>query len=148
MIKNCPVTIKDIKIVEAIFGPDIYSLKGKSTRPPRGRTGIQFHTTDYIKFPKEIQEMKNGIKLGMDIMYIQSVMFLITTSIVIGLITISVLPTRQKKDLYQALDTVFRVYNKASLEIGGIHADQEFKFTKDILTDLGIELIPVPAGKH
>ena len=53
---------------------------------------------------------------------------------------------RQKKDLYIALDTVFRVYNKKSLKISEMHADQEFRFAKDLLTDLRIDLIPVPAG--
>jgi hypothetical protein len=31
-IKNNPVTTKDIEIAEKIFGPDISSLKGKTTR--------------------------------------------------------------------------------------------------------------------
>ena len=92
--------------------------------------------------------MRNGVKLAMDIMYVLSVMFLVMTLIGIGFITVSVLPTRQNKDLYTALDTVFRVYNKRSLKISEMHADQEFIFVKDLLTDLGIDLIPVPAGKH
>ena len=29
-----------------------------------------------------------------------------------------------------------------------MHADQEFMFAKDLFKDLGIDLIPVPAGKH
>jgi hypothetical protein len=35
-ITNNPVTTKDIKIAEKIFGPDIGALKGKTTRcePP------------------------------------------------------------------------------------------------------------------
>jgi hypothetical protein len=36
-IKNCPVTLEDIKICERIFGPDLYAMKGKSTRSkPKG----------------------------------------------------------------------------------------------------------------
>ena len=31
-IKNCPVVEKDIDLVEAIFGPDIATSKGKSSR--------------------------------------------------------------------------------------------------------------------
>ena len=92
--------------------------------------------------------MRNGVKLAMDIMYIQSMMFLVTISIGIGFITVSVFPIRQKKDLYTALDTVFRVYNKRSLKISEMHTDQEFMFAKDLLTDLGIDLILVPVGKH
>jgi hypothetical protein len=32
IIKNCPVTVEDVHIADQIFGPDMSSLKGKSTR--------------------------------------------------------------------------------------------------------------------
>ena len=38
--------------------------------------------------------------------------------------------------------------NKRKLNIGEIHTDQEFKFAQNVLTDLDIKLVPVPAGKH
>ena len=32
IIQNCPVTVEDIEIAEKIFGPDIYTLKVRTTR--------------------------------------------------------------------------------------------------------------------
>jgi hypothetical protein len=32
LIRNCPVTIDDIKLTDRMFGPSILALKGKSTR--------------------------------------------------------------------------------------------------------------------
>ena len=31
-VQNCPIRIEDIKIAQNIFGPDMATLKGKSTR--------------------------------------------------------------------------------------------------------------------
>ena len=32
LIKDCPVTLKDIEVMEAVYGPDVAAIKGKSTR--------------------------------------------------------------------------------------------------------------------
>src|SRR5210317_2332452 len=32
IIKNCPVTMEDVNIAEQIYGPDIATMKGKTTR--------------------------------------------------------------------------------------------------------------------
>ena len=32
VIKNCPVTLEDVKTAEALFGPAMSTLKGKTTR--------------------------------------------------------------------------------------------------------------------
>ena len=48
-INNNPVTTDDIKIAEKIFGPDIGTLKGKTTR----RKPLPV-VNDYIEIPKEL----------------------------------------------------------------------------------------------
>ena len=49
-IKNCPVTIEDIKLCEKIYGRSIPSLKGKTVRRPPKIT-----VNDYLKIPKELK---------------------------------------------------------------------------------------------
>jgi hypothetical protein len=49
MIKNCPITPANIAAANKIFGPDVASLKGKTTRTTPKPVLI-----DYVKIPKEI----------------------------------------------------------------------------------------------
>ena len=74
-IRNCPITIDDIKNCEKIFGASVPALKGKSVR-----TKPKVVVKDYIDVPKEIKMRNEDIELCADILYIQKVMFLATVS--------------------------------------------------------------------
>ena len=72
LIKNCPVTIKDVEIAEDIYGPDITTLKGKSTRkrPP-------VIVDDQVDIPEELVQAWNDITLCIDNMFVQGQVFLV-----------------------------------------------------------------------
>jgi hypothetical protein len=74
-IKNNPVTTEDIEIAEKIFGPDIPSLKGKTTR----RKPVPV-IEDYIDIPKELVSAQHSIMLCIDVMKVNGVPFLTTIS--------------------------------------------------------------------
>jgi hypothetical protein len=62
LIKNCPVTVKDMGTAIKVWGPSIAMLEGKTIRttPPVVRQ-------DVIKIPKEILELHKDITLAIDI---------------------------------------------------------------------------------
>ena len=100
-IKNCPVTVEDVKICQKIYGPDVYALKGKTVRH-KPRVVIN----DYLDIPRELISAHQGIILFADVMFIDGVPTMVTLSKNVRLITITYIPLRDKDTLLWALDDV------------------------------------------
>ena len=89
-IRNCPINKQHIQMAESIFGPNLGSLKGKTTyhAPP--------HVVGHITpVPHEILAAHRNIHLTVDIMYINKLPFLITYSRSLRFGTVEFLDNRQ-----------------------------------------------------
>jgi hypothetical protein len=75
LIANNPVTNEDIDIAEEIFGPDIGSLKGKTTR--KKPTLV---INDYVNIPQKLMLKQQNIVLCIDGIKVNGLMFLTTIS--------------------------------------------------------------------
>jgi hypothetical protein len=87
MIKNCTVTATDIANANKIFGPDLPSLRGKTvqvTPPPV--------VTDYVQIPREIMSLNRNVTLLIDIMFVNSLLFMVSVSRKIKFTTVEYLP--------------------------------------------------------
>ena len=65
-IKNNPVTVDDINIAEKVYGPDIGSLKGKTTRR-KPKPVVK----DYVEIQRELKETHQDVELAIDTMFVQ-----------------------------------------------------------------------------
>jgi len=72
-IKNDPITIEDVNIAEKIFGPDIGSLKGKTTRQKPLPV-----VDDFIEIPKGLVDKQQNVTLCIDVLKINGIPFLST----------------------------------------------------------------------
>jgi len=77
MIPDCNLARQDIICTEDIFGTNLGSIKGKTTRWPAEHVCI---CISWENAPKEILERRGNVTLTVDIMVINKIPFMITTS--------------------------------------------------------------------
>jgi hypothetical protein len=135
-IRNCPVKTEDVNIAEKIFGADMSSLKGKSTR--RKSTPVREGT---VKIPVELIAHNREIELCIDIMYVNECGFMTMIDQTIRFRSAIPINNRTHKEYYRVLDMVLRVYNSAGFHIKTIHCNGEFRAMMEKVKDnLGVRM--------
>jgi len=144
LIKNCPVTIEDVTIAEKIFGPDIGSLKGKSTR-----SRPQPVKEDLIEIPRELTEQHQDLTLCLDIMFVSGMPMLTGIDRSIRFRSLIALDSRSESSICQGIDSIVRLYHNAGFGIKYINCDQEFRpMMETIANEHNITMNYATAGEH
>ena len=88
MLKDCPITNDDITNANKIFGTDLATIRGKTVwrRPKRV-------ITDYVNIPRMLVDANQQVTLAADVMFVNSVPFLVSVSRNINLISIEHAPS-------------------------------------------------------
>ena len=121
-LKGCPLTKADIQAVEDIYGPNLGALKGKTVdRPnPHVPAGV-----DHV--PTSIMEVHHSVTLAIDVMFINKVAFLITTSRNLKFGTVEAISNRQITTVMAKLKSVCQIYHHRGFRINVILGDPEFE---------------------
>ncbi len=121
LIKDCPVTVKDMGTAIKVWGPSIAMLKGKTVRttPPVVRQ-------DVIEIPKEIQELHKDVTLKIDIIFVNKIPFFTTYSVVICFLLVTHLSNRKALTIFNALKSMCGYYLQQGFQIVFIKGDGEF----------------------
>ena len=75
VIQDNLVTETDVNLMEHLFGPDIPTIKGKTTRCHSHQL-----VSDVVSIPHELHDAQHDVCLYIDIMYINGMPFLTTIS--------------------------------------------------------------------
>eukprot|EP00978_Attheya_sp_CCMP212_P031138 scaffold116611_cov32-Attheya_sp.AAC.1 len=101
LLPNCPITKRDIVAAEAILGPDVGSLKGKTVR--RKADAVNIKITD---IPATIMSHYRDIIVGGDNMFINKIPFFVSISRHIKFCTAETLNNQTSKTLLAAIKHV------------------------------------------
>jgi len=97
LVKNCPITVEDVKIMKNIFGPDIGLLKGKSVRRQPIRS-----VKDEIYIPRELSERQKYVTIALDGMTVNGTKFLTTSTNIQNYFTIILYENSYDKARYRS----------------------------------------------
>jgi hypothetical protein len=88
LLTNCPVTVRDIDNAYQFFGPDLANLRGKTPRTKPERVQVK-----YVHIPWDFVQLCKYVTLVADVMFVNGLPFLVTSSRGLSLVTIEHLPS-------------------------------------------------------
>ena len=94
-IANLPVKVEDLDLAAKIFGPDVGTLKGKTTRIPPLPT-----VTDQIEMPPESCEDRSSWEPCMDLMFVNGMPFMTSITRKLHYRTAQHPPSQTSKDSF------------------------------------------------
>jgi hypothetical protein len=119
--KNNPVQRADIKLAEDIYGSNLGALKGKTVT----HKGITVNS-QITGVPPAIKNKYKCVTLCIDIMFVNKIPFLVTTSRGLHFGTVENLVNWQVSTVKDALNRVLSQYARRRFRVATIHADPEF----------------------
>lgn len=140
-ILNCPVTAHDVHRASKIWGNDVPSMKGKQKLVKSNPVKVEF-------VPRPVVSL---LVLHIDLMMVETELFLISVSTPLGLTLVTHLPNgKGAKALWKALQDQIYTYKAENFTIGSILTDGEPAViaNRQEIQKIGIRLDPTGPGQH
>ena len=122
-IQNCPVTAADVKRALHIYGPNIASLKGKTTRRKPSHVPPKLN----VPIPREILAHHSQVFICMDFFFVQGICFLHSITPGYQFRTVEATANRSKATILKGFNNVVKTLQPRGLTITELRGDKEFK---------------------
>ena len=144
VLQDCPVTAQDVINANAIFGPSIGALKGKTTKSkPMPVTVVP------VRIPNGMRERLKTLHLHADICFVNGIGFIVSITEKIKFCTSEAVGSRRDDVLVSALKKVQSMYRQGGFRINVVSVDGEFATAREKIRDEAhMYMNPVAAGEH
>ncbi|KAG7347353.1 reverse transcriptase RNA-dependent DNA polymerase [Nitzschia inconspicua] len=121
-IRNCPITVDDARRAITIYGPEVPSLQGKTTK------GQSSHVPSItlVDIPLILKDHPR-VTLAMDLFFVQGNKFFHTISRDIRFRTVAPIEDRSKRSILRESLGVIDMYENRGFTVTDIHTDNEFE---------------------
>jgi hypothetical protein len=130
---NCPLTVEDATRATHIYGPDVPTLKGKTTRTTAAAHVPSFHP---CALPDGFLDAHQRVTICVDFFFVQEVCFLHTISRDIQFRTVSPVPDRHRATIRSELSAVCSIYAARGFRVTNVHCDSEFECVQHDFPDI------------
>ena len=144
MLPNRPITKADINCAEEILGPNLGSLKEKTTRTKPSKVTI----STYNELPTGMLGKNGDVTLAVDIMYINEIPFVMTTSRAIHFGTAELIKNEKISTIMIAIKQVIEAYKARGFQVRHILADGKFEHARKHIEQMGIMLNVTSHDEH
>jgi hypothetical protein len=133
LLPNIPISSNDITTAEDIFGPDIGSLNGKTTRKtPEAIQG------ELLSIPKDMFTNYRMVTIALDIKYVNNIPFLVSISRHLRFGTTDDLKILKNTTIINAIKQILNIYKERDFKVSLILSDRQFESIKTNIAGMGI----------
>ena len=112
VIWDNPITVSDIKLMECLYGPDISTKKGKTTRQCPHKL-----VSNVVLIPHELHDTQCNVCLYIDIVYVNGMPFLTTISKNIKYHRAMWVADHTAPTITSLVESILKVYQQASFQV-------------------------------